>query len=51
MANPRKSKPVQDILIKNREKLLVFLPRFHEERRGAILRVPTFVINANALFR
>ena len=34
MANPKKSKPVQDILLKNREKLLAFLPKFHDDRRG-----------------
>jgi len=34
VANPKKSKAVQDILLKNREKLLVFLPKFHEERKG-----------------
>ncbi|KAA8914506.1 Mo25-like protein [Sphaerosporella brunnea] len=33
VANPKKSKAVQDILLKNREKLLVFLPKFHEERK------------------
>lgn len=33
VANPKKSKPVQDILLKNREKLLVFLPKFHEDRK------------------
>jgi len=34
VANPKKSRAVQDILLKNREKLLVFLPKFHEERKG-----------------
>jgi len=33
VANPKKSKAVQDILLKNREKLLVFLPKFHEDRK------------------
>jgi len=33
VANPKKSKPVQDILLKNRDKLLVFLPKFHEDRK------------------
>lgn len=37
VANPKKSKAVQDILLKNREKLLVFLPKFHEERKGKYL--------------
>lgn len=36
VANPKKSKPVQDILLKNREKLLAFLPKFHDDRRGEI---------------
>lgn len=33
VANPKKSKAVQDILVKNREKLLAFLPGFHADRR------------------
>lgn len=37
VANPKKSKPVQDILLKNREKLLAFLPKFHDDRRGETL--------------
>ncbi|KAK7202487.1 Mo25-like protein [Myxozyma melibiosi] len=32
VANPNKSKPVLDILLKNKEKLLVFLPEFHSDR-------------------
>lgn len=36
VANPKKSKPVQDILLKNRDKLLAFLPKFHDDRRGEI---------------
>lgn len=36
VANPKKSKPVQDILLKNREKLLAFLPKFHDDRRGKV---------------
>jgi len=34
VANPKKSRAVQDILLKNRERLLDFLPKFHEERKG-----------------
>ncbi|KAK9386530.1 Mo25-like protein [Lipomyces mesembrius] len=32
VANPNKSKPVLDILTKNQDKLLVFLPDFHSDR-------------------
>ncbi|KAK9448263.1 Mo25-like protein [Limtongia smithiae] len=32
VANPNKTKPVLDILLKNQEKLLVFLPEFHSDR-------------------
>ena len=32
VANPKKSKDVKKILLKNREKLLRFLPRFLEDR-------------------
>ncbi|KAK9480243.1 Mo25-like protein [Lipomyces japonicus] len=34
VANPHKSKPVIDILIKNQAKLLVFLPEFHSDRKN-----------------
>ncbi|EGX45838.1 hypothetical protein TWF569_004108 [Orbilia oligospora] len=33
VANPKKSKPVESLLIKNREQLLRFLPKFHEDRK------------------
>ncbi|KAK6355440.1 hypothetical protein TWF696_004538 [Orbilia brochopaga] len=33
VANPKKSKPVEGLLIKNREQLLRFLPKFHEDRK------------------
>lgn len=33
VANPKKSKPVSDILIKNRDKLLLFLKNFSVDRR------------------
>ena len=32
MANPNKSKEVESILIKNRDRLLNFLPRFLDDR-------------------
>jgi calcium binding protein 39 len=44
VANPKKSKAVQDILLKNREKLLIFLPKFHEERKGEIQRSQLCVV-------
>ncbi|KAK9463272.1 Mo25-like protein [Lipomyces oligophaga] len=34
VANPNKSKPVLEILVKNQEKLLVFLPEFHSDRKN-----------------
>ncbi|EPS35475.1 hypothetical protein H072_11138 [Dactylellina haptotyla CBS 200.50] len=33
VANPKKSKPVEGLLIKNKEQLLRFLPKFHEDRK------------------
>ncbi|EWC46117.1 hypothetical protein DRE_04691 [Drechslerella stenobrocha 248] len=33
VANPKKSKPVEGLLLKNREQLLRFLPKFHEDRK------------------
>ena len=35
VANPNKAKPILDILIKNREKLVTFLSAFHNDRQGA----------------
>ena len=32
MANPNKSDPILQILLKNKEKLIEFLTRFHESR-------------------
>jgi hypothetical protein len=34
VANPNKAKPILDILIKNREKLVTFLTGFHNDRQG-----------------
>lgn len=36
VANPNKVKPISDILIKNRERLLTFLGGFHNDRQGTI---------------
>ncbi|KAF3935107.1 hypothetical protein ABW19_dt0203206 [Dactylella cylindrospora] len=33
VANPKKSKPVEALLLKNKEQLLRFLPKFHEDRK------------------
>ncbi|KAK9467717.1 Mo25-like protein [Lipomyces arxii] len=34
VANPNKSQPVLDILLKNQDKLLLFLPEFHSDRKN-----------------
>lgn len=34
VANPNKTKQVQDILVKNQDKLLKFLADFHNDRAG-----------------
>lgn len=34
VANPNKTKPVQDILLKNKDKLVEFLSKFHNDRTG-----------------
>ena len=39
MANPNKSKPILDILLRNREKLTDFLTKFHTDRTGGQSRV------------
>lgn len=47
VANPRKSKPIIDILVKNRDKLLQFLPGLSSERKYATTNLSdekTFVI-------
>jgi calcium binding protein 39 len=37
VANPSKTRPILDILQKNREKLLKFLSDFHNDRTGALI--------------
>jgi len=32
VANPNKPRPIQEILLRNREKLIEFLSRFHNDR-------------------
>lgn len=32
VANPKKTQPIMDILLKNQQKLLEFLPKFHHDR-------------------
>jgi len=34
VANPKKSPAVENLLLRNREQLLRFLPKFHEDRKG-----------------
>ena len=34
VANPNKTKPIQDILLKNKDKLVEFLTKFHNDRTG-----------------
>ena len=34
MANPNKTKPIMDILLRNKEKLIDFLTKFHTDRTG-----------------
>ncbi len=37
VANPKKAKPITDILLKNQEKLVNFLGKFHNDRAGLLL--------------
>lgn len=39
VANPSKAKPILDILLKNKDKLIDFLSKFHTDRTG---RFPSF---------
>ena len=34
VANPTKAKPILDILLKNKDKLIDFLSKFHTDRTG-----------------
>jgi len=34
VANPNKSPPIQEILVKNKDKLVEFLTTFHNDRTG-----------------
>ena len=34
VANPNKTKPILDILLRNKEKLIDFLTKFHTDRTG-----------------
>ena len=38
MANPNKTKPILDILLRNKEKLIDFLTKFHTDRTGGHTR-------------
>ena len=37
VANPNKTPPIQDILVKNKEKLVEFLTNFHNDRTGDVV--------------
>lgn len=41
VANPGKTKPIQDILLKNKDKLVDFLSRFHTDRTGELILLPS----------
>lgn len=34
VANPNKAQPIQDILLKNKDRLVEFLTQFHTDRTG-----------------
>jgi calcium binding protein 39 len=34
VANPHKTRPIVDILVKNQDKLITFLSNFHNDRQG-----------------
>ena len=36
VANPNKTKAIQDILLKNQDKLVEFLSKFHSDRTGKV---------------
>lgn len=59
VANPKKSAAVEKLLVKNKQQLLVFLPKFHEDRKGGfhILPFNTLILffwelgDANVIYR
>ena len=47
VANPTKAKPILDILLKNKDKLIDFLSKFHTDRTGKTI---CYILNAMDLF-
>ena len=45
VANPNKTPPIQDILVKNKDKLVEFLTSFHNDRTGNV------VINCHGIMK
>ena len=37
VANPNKTPPIQEILVKNKDKLVEFLTSFHNDRTGNVV--------------
>lgn len=51
VANPHKTRPIVDILIKNQEKLIHFLRNFHNDRQGkkALFGKPLYLLTETLL--
>jgi len=49
VANPSKAKPILDILLKNKDKLIDFLSKFHTDRTGR--HPPSFEKNSSVSSR
>ena len=45
VANPSKAKPILDILLKNKDKLIDFLSKFHTDRTGGSANLHLMQIN------
>ena len=44
VANPNKALPIQEILVKNKDKLVEFLTNFHNDRTGIFVTVNSLTV-------
>ena len=51
VANPKKTQPIMDILIRNKDKLIVFLNNFHNDKGAYLSACRTPHIISSLLFR
>ena len=47
VANPNKAQPIQDILLKNKDRLVEFLTQFHTDRTGKVVHISAISVHLN----